>query len=296
MKLAIIVVHYKGRDLTEACLASLKKTQRPELALKVIVVDNGSSELLNFADNDFVELVKTRTNLGFTGGNNVGIKKALAQGAEWIMLLNNDTLLPTDFFEIFSQIDLKAGIIAPKIYFAPGKEYHYERYQEKDRGRVIWYAGGVIDWQNVYGSHRGVDEVDRSQYDQTATTDFSSGCAMLIKRAVFEKIGLLDEDYFLYLEDLEFCQRAKRAGFKVVFEPRLCLWHVNAGSSSVGGPLQDYFMTRNRLLFGQQYAPFRAKLALMRESLGLWFQGRKWQRKGVEDFYFRRWSQGSWYD
>ena len=286
-EICVVVVHYKGRELTKRCVESFE-------GQRVVVVDNGSPEPLDWQSSGLTEVIKIETNLGFTGGNNVGIKKALASDTEWIMLLNNDALLPADFFEIFSRLDLKGDIIAPKIYFAPGKEYHYRRYQEKDRGKVIWYAGGVIDWQNVYGSHRGVDEVDRGQYDQKEETDFASGCAMLVRREVFERVGLLDERYFLYLEDLEFCCRAKKTGFKVVFEPRLYLWHVNAGSSVVGGPLQDYFITRNRLLLAGQYASWRTKMALWREAGRLLVSGRAWQKKAVVDYWLRRQGRGRW--
>lgn len=293
-KIFVVVLHYKGRELTMACLESLKKTNQRGLKVRVLVIDNGSSEPLKWQSNAFIEVIKAGANLGYVGGNNLGIKKALAEGADWVLVLNNDTFLPKDFFQGLVRDDLKGEIIAPKIYFAPGKEYHYQRYQEEDRGKVIWYAGGVIDWHNVYGSHRGVDGVDNGQYDQQEETDFASGCAMLVKRQVWEKIGLFDKKYFLYLEDMEFCCRARRAGFKIVFNPRFYLWHLNASSSSVGSVLQDYFITRNRLLFGWCYASIRTKLALMKESWKILFTGRKWQKKGVRDFYLRRWGKGGW--
>jgi len=117
---------------------------------------------------------------------------------------------------------------------------------------------------------------------------------MFVNQRVFEKIGLFDERYFLYLEDLDFCQRAKLSGFKIIYAPQAKLWHKNAGSSTVGGSLHDYFFTRNRLLFGTKYGRLRAKLALVRESLRLLVSGRPWQKIGVKDFYLRRFGQGSW--
>lgn len=146
----------------------------------------------------------------------------------------------------------------------------------------------------MIASHQGVDEVDRGQHDQIMETEFVSGCAMLIKKAVLARIGLLDERYFLYYEDADFCQRARQAGFKIVFVPQAKIWHKNIGTGRTGSPLQDYYMVRNRLLFGMRWAPLRTKLALLRESLSLLFNGRVWQKRGVVDFYLRRFGKGSY--
>jgi hypothetical protein len=117
---------------------------------------------------------------------------------------------------------------------------------------------------------------------------------MLIHRLVLEKIGVLDDRYFLYLEDLAYSLKARCAGLPLYYIPDARLWHLNAVSSSVGGQLQDYFITRNRLLLGLSYAPWKTKLALVRESWRLFIKGRPWQKRAVTDFYLNRFSQGSW--
>lgn len=275
-----VIIHYKDKKLTRRCLASLAKLKKGKFQLKTIVIDND------------------RKNRGFAAGNNLGIKKALKADADDVLLLNNDTTVAPDFLEkmLTAARREKVGIVAPKIYFAPGYEYHRTQYKPSQRGKVIWYAGGQIDWANVLCSHRGVDEVDRGQYDCQAVTDFASGCAMLIKSKVFQKIGLLDQRYFLYLEDVEFCRRAEKAGFKVVYAPQAKIWHYNASSSQVGGDLHDYFITRNRLLFGLKYAPWRAKLGLLKESVRLLVAGRPWQKIAVKDFFKKKFGRGSWHD
>lgn len=298
-KISLVILHYGDQKLTDQCLASVKKLKTRGFGLQVTVVNNDPGEKLTRLQKKypFGRFLRAGKNLGFTGGNNLGIKKALELGSEGIMLLNNDTILAEDLIEVMvrkTEQDESAGILSPKIYFASGFEYHQERYRPEEKGRVFWYAGGLIDWENVLGSHRGVDEVDRGQYDQPEETDFISGCAMFVKREVFKKIGLLDEKYFLYLEDADFCQRAKKKGFRLLYEPEGRLWHVNAGSSEVGGRAHDYFFTRNRLLFGWRHAPWRAKLALSRESVKLLVKGRAWQKKGVKDFYAGKFGQGSW--
>jgi len=300
-KVALVILHYVDQRLTKECLESTEKLNTENLIFETIVVNNNPKEDLGELKKQFKNFtfLETGENLGFAAGNNLGINKALANNADAVLLVNNDTVLDKDLLlQLFkvANSEKTIGIVSPKIYFAPGYEYHKDRYRPKDLGKVIWYAGGVIDWQNILTSHRGVDEIDHGQYDIQEETDVISGCAMLVSREVFEKIGLFDERYFLYLEDLDFCQRAKLAGFKIIYAPQAKLWHYNAGSSSVGSPLHDYFFARNRMLFGIKYGQLRTKLALIRESFRLLASGRPWQKIGVRDFYLRRFGRGSWKD
>ena len=178
-----------------------------------------------------------------------------------------------------------------------GSEFHKDRYKKAEIGRVIWYAGGTIDWKNMIASHRGVDEVDKGQYEKLEKTDFASGCCVMIKREVLVKIGLFDEKYFLYYEDNDLCQRAKIAGYEIYYQPNAILWHKNAGSTGGSGSiLQDYYITRNRLLFGFKFAALKTKLSLVKESLGLMLNGRQWQKKGALDFYLNCFGKGSYHD
>ena len=159
-----------------------------------------------------------------------------------------------------------------------------------------------MDWNNVIGKHHGVDEVDKSQYEKVEETEFASGCCMMVKREVFEKVGFFDERYYLYYEDSDFCQRVKALptgrqgkGHRVMYAPKAVIWHKNAASAhGSGSSLQDYYITRNRLLFGMHYAPFRSKLALVRESFSLLLNGRQWQRRGILDFYLGKFGKGNY--
>lgn len=296
IKVGLVILHFNKPDLTEACLESVRQLETKGFKIEVIVVNNNPLEKIDFLKKKFLEFIflKTSKNLGYAGGNNFGIKKALARKADFVLLLNNDTFfdkkLVIEFLKA-AKADKQVGVLGPKIYFAPGCEFHQQIYQQKDKGKVIWYAGGLVDWQNIIASHRGVDEVDQRQYIQLEATDFVSGCAMLVRKEVFEKVGFFDENYFLYLEDVDWCWRAKRKGYKIIFVPSAKLWHANAGSSEVGGPLHDYYLTRNRMLFGFKYASWRAKFALIRESLKILFKGSPWQKLGIKDFYLRRFGQ-----
>ena len=297
-KIAIVILHFTNKKQTLSCLLSINKLEAEGLKTEVVVVNNNPKENLHDLKTKFnkFSFLETGKNLGYAAGNNFGIKRVLKEKPDFVFVINNDTVLDEkillNLIE-FAKTDEKIGILGPKIYFAPGYEFHKERYQVKDQGKVIWYAGGLIDWSNIVSSHRGVDEIDRGQYDTLMETGFVSGCAMLVKKEVWEKIGFFDERFFLYWEDVDFCQRAKIAGFKIVFVPQAKLWHANAGSSEVGGVLHDYYMTRNRLLFGLRYASFKTKLALFKQSLKILFQGRPWQKIGVRDFYLRKFGQGS---
>ena len=303
--------------MTLNCLRSLAKIRCDGFCVEVVVVDNGSTDGSVFRIKEYVQkysrlfvppirdnsgnpsirLIENRANLGFAEGNNVGIKYALGEGADYACLLNNDTRVDPNFLvELVrtAESDGKIGIVGGKIYFEKGYEFHKERYKKEDLGKVIWYAGGKIDWDDVYATHRGVDEVDQGQYDAVSETGYINGCLMLIKREVLRKVGLFDPKYFLYYEDADLSVRAQRAGFKIIYSPWAKIWHLNAGSSGSGSFLHDYFTTRNRMLFGMKYAQFRSKIALLKESLKLLKSGRQWQKIGIRDFYLNKFGKGSW--
>lgn len=299
----VSIINYNGTANTLECLKSLNN-QKTSFPLYVLVVDNGSKTPFSVNHNNFknfrFKLTSNKDNLGFSGGHNTGIRFALEHDADYVLLLNNDTLADSRLIEELVKVaetDSKIGIVGPKIYFSKGYEFHKDRYTPSEFGKVIWYAGGVMDWDNVLGFHRGVDEVDKGQYDRLEETQFVSGCCMLIKKEVFQKIGFLDERYFLYYEDIDYNVRVRKEKYKIMFAPSALLWHKNAASAGgSGSSLQDYYITRNRMLLGFSYAPFPARISLVRESLEIILTGRKWQRKGIVDFVLRKFGKGSFRD
>lgn len=290
-QIAIVIINWNGKKDTLNCLASLRELAISAFTKSVIVVDNGSSDgsvreiREKFPD---VYIIETKENLGFTEGNNIGMSWALKQKADHVWLLNNDTLVDRRaLIELVKAFDdSNVGIAGSKIYFSPGREYHKDRYKPNEQGHILWYAGGIIDWDNMYARHRGVDEVDRGQYDKTEETAFVTGCSMMIKKEVLQKVGMFDNRYYLYLEDVDLCLQAQRVHYKTMYVPSSKVWHVNAGSS--GGPgskLHEYYQTRNRLLLGLRFAPMRTKFALLREGLRFLVQGTPVQKKAVVDFF-----------
>lgn len=301
MKIFLVVLNWNRKKDTLECLESIKKLRVKDYSLRVIIVDNGSTdgsqkEIKKSIKGIEGKLIENKENLGFARGNNIGIKDALKEGADFVMVLNNDTVLDKDLVVsllLTTDKHKDAGIISPKIYFAKGFEFHKDRYTRRDLGKVIWYAGGHIDWDNVLGSNKGVDEVDIGQHNSVSDTDFATGACMFIRRETLEKVGLFDEKYFMYLEDADLSIKAEKSGWRVLYEPSGILWHKVAQSSGIGSGLNDYYLTRNKLLFGMRYAPLRAKFALVRESARLFLSGRKWQKQGVLDFYLNRFKKGS---
>lgn len=293
----ISILNFNGEKNTLDCLESLGAINEKGFILTILVIDNGSSLPLIEIQNTKIKIIKNKTNIGFSGGHNMAIRYAFETKADYILILNNDTYVDKNFLGELLRIaekDDEIGILCPKIYFAPGFEFHKEKYAEKDRGSVLWYAGGKMDWNNVVGHHLGVDEVDNGQFDKMGETAYATGCCAMLKRSVLEKVGLFDEKYFLYYEDNDLSMRVKKEGFKIIYVPKSVIFHKNAGSAGgSGSKLQDYYITRNRLLFGMRYAPIRAKFALFRESLKILLTGRYWQRMGIIDFYIRRLGKGS---
>ena len=241
---AVILVNWNGQKDTLACLESLRALQvYPTMRHQVIVVDNASSDgsAERIAESfPEVHLLRQDQNLGFVGGNNAGIELARRLGADLVLLLNNDTLVSPDFLahlvDAF-QSDPQAGAVGPLI------NYH----QQPD---VIWSAGGAIDWSRGSTRMIGLNERDSGQYGtQSQAVDFVTGCAILVPMRVIDRVGILDERFFAYYEETEWCVRISRAGFRILFVPSAKIWHKILPTARAASPMVHYYMTRNRLLF-----------------------------------------------
>lgn len=264
IKHAVVLVNYQVSADTIACVKSILMCKD---APHIIVVDNGSArEVIQELRDAYPGLdIIASLNVGFSAANNLGIKKALKLGAEVVYLLNNDTEVdPNLFFRAYRYVAGKNRISGGKIYYAKGYEFHDV---QKGKGDVLWYAGGSMDWGSVIARHRGVDELDSGQYNKTKPVDFITGCFIAVPRQVFKKLGLLDESFFLYLEDADFCLHAKKLGIEVMYNPNLVVYHRNSSSTVAGSPLVDYYLTRNRFFIGRRYGSLRLRFALLREAI-----------------------------
>lgn len=292
-----IIVNYNTPKETELAIRSAVKATANGFRHQVLVVDNGSKIPLKLAKDlqkAPVELIRSEANLGFTGGNNLGMSHAVKHyQADYFFLLNSDAEVDRQGVQALYDAlhnDPKAGIAVSKIYFTAGLEFHRKSYKKSERGKVLWFAGGSIDWQNLVAFHRGVDEVDRGQFDQQTTCDFATGCALMIKRVVTEHVGILDKRFFGYYEDMDYSLRVKKNGYKLLFVPQSIVWHMNSGSvaGGVGSKFQQYYQTRNRLLVIAKHGTWRNWLTALRFMFNTLIHGSDAERKGIFDFLFFR--------
>lgn len=237
---AIVVLNWHGRTDTLQCLHSLAQLSYPQRSLWLI--DNGCRE---FSADEVARLVPggrylhTATNLGFAGGCNLGIRETLLTGAEFILFLNNDATIAPEALSLMVQAaeaDSTVGIVGAKVL------------QMVDPS-VLECAALRVDlrWGRLY--QIGFGEPDCGQYDDLADVTAVSAAAMLVRRTLCERLGGFDERYFAYLEDVDFCLRARQAGFRVHVAPQARVWHK--GKTSTGGatsPHSLYYATRNHLM------------------------------------------------
>lgn len=267
----IIILNWKGWQDTRECLDSCLKVSYPNY--RILVVDNGStdgSDALIEKTFPAVELIRAGNNFGFTGGNNIGMRHALSMGADYVLLLNNDTIVDPEFVTELVRIaesDAAYGIVCSKIYF-------------HDRPDVIWYAGASFYPWLGWGRHRGYGEHDRGQYDSTEPTMRATGCVLMACKELCDKIGLLSDEYFIYCEDTDWGMRARNAGYKIIYVPSSKVWHkVSRTMGAVSGKTY-YYSVRNILLCIDNNAPLPLALryarygtVLMTMLLSLFTQG-----------------------
>ncbi len=248
--ISIITVNYNQTQYTCELLESLRRAQYSNL--EIIVVDNGSrispEQELNQKFPE-AQVIVSSSNLGFAGGNNLGIKAAKGK---YLFFLNNDTEVDPDLFNPLIRLfesTPDAGIASPKILYHNSNE-------------TIQYVG--CSRLNPYTgrNHReGFKEHDRGQYDTLRTTDLAHGAAMMVPRTVIDKAGMMPELFFLYYEELDWCETIKAAGYKIYVVPQSKVYHKESMSIGKNSTLKTYYMTRNRLLFMRRHTSGLIKLS-----------------------------------
>jgi GT2 family glycosyltransferase len=241
---ALIILNWNGWRDTVACVESCRELTWPNY--RTVVVDNGSTdgseENLRRLLPD-VEIIQTGANLGFAGGNNIGIRRALEEGADYVWLLNNDTIVaPEALGELVRCLEDNptAAMAGSKIY------YH-------DSLRTIWCAGGAWEKGRLRLRQRGANQVDDGQFDEPRTMGSVSGCSMLVRSDAIARIGLMDESYFLYWEDTDWCARAREQGYGIVLAAASHVWHKVSATVSAHSERQYYYFTRNGLRFCRRH-------------------------------------------
>ena len=239
-RLSIILVNYRRSADTVDCLASLRTSTFKDFHAYVVDNASGDDSILRVRHGfPEVTVLENPANIGFGGGNNVGIARAIADNAALILLLNNDTVVnPHTLAGLVAAMDShpEAGVVGAKIHYY-------------DQPNLLWFAGGVLHPDAGSVRHRGIKEQDTGQFDLLQPSDFITGCCLLFRREVYDRIGGLDSAYFAYYEDADFCLRARRAGFTILYEPAASLLHKVSSTSAWDSNVYLYFNLRNRLLF-----------------------------------------------
>jgi GT2 family glycosyltransferase len=268
----IVVLNWNGFKDTSELLESLSKIIYRNY--RIIVVDNNShqneSERLRNSYGKAIHIISCKENLGFAGGNNIGIKYSLQDNADYILLLNNDTIVQPDFLEILLrkfESDERAGIIAPRINY----------YDKPDN---IWTEGGKISWLRGSG-FAYCDKLETQVELVDKSVSFVSGCCMLIKAEVILKVGPFDENYFLYTEDTDLCLRTIRAGYKIYVVPQSKIFHkVSSSTRTSHSILPLYYVTRNRLYFAKKNFKYTYLLTVTYIFLAMTLKSFIWAASG----------------
>ncbi len=283
-KIIIIVINWNNYNDTFECLASLGNVTYPNY--KIIVIDNNSSDGSGEKiKNEFPQhvYIQNEENFGFAEGNNVGIRYAIWEKADYVWILNNDvTISPnslTELAEAAEKFD-KIGILGSKICYYPETQ-------------KIFSAGAkIILWSGKSVSY-GQNELDNGQYDEAREVGYVSGCSLFISTKMLDEVGLLDKRYFMYYEEADLAVRARKRGWKVVYIPTSIIWHKHASTIKKYNVSSGYYVTRNHLLFMRCNYPWFIITALiwsLRYNLINHLLSGRWENfkvsiRGYKDFF-----------
>nr|WP_298929758.1 glycosyltransferase family 2 protein [uncultured Allomuricauda sp.] len=250
---SIITINYNESEVTSDLLQSIRGLTYPNY--EIIVVDNASPN-----DNPDsikekypeVNLIKSKENLGFAGGNNLGLKQAKG---DYLLFINNDTIVPKGFIEPLVetlQEDKTIGMVSPKIKF------HWDP-------TLIQYAGytPMSHW-TIRNNSIGYHQKDDGDFDRAGETQSIHGAAMMVPKSVVENVGMMTEIYFLYYEEHDWAEMVKRAGYKIYYQPKSHILHKESVSTGKFSPLKTYYISRNRILFARRnFKPFQLFISLL---------------------------------
>lgn len=257
-KITVVVLNWNGQADTIGCVQSL--TQVDYVNFEIVVVDNGSTDgsvPAIRAAFPGVGLIETGHNLGYAGGNNAGIRWALERGTDYVFIINNDTVVDSGLLKAFvraTELAPEAGVYGAKIF-------------QEDQTDRLWFAGAEWRPNELEFRHVGFNEPDSIEFNGFREWDYLTGCALFVDVAVFAKVGLLDEDFFLVYEETDWCFRARAQGYRCLFVPQARLWHkVSVSFGGEGSPLAMYFVTRNKLLWARKHLGAKDRAAVQRKA------------------------------
>jgi GT2 family glycosyltransferase len=250
---SVVTLNWNSQQVTSEFLRSIGE-QNTYANLEVIVVDNASkTDPTSVFEHIYppVKVIRNDTNLGFSGGNNVGIRAAKG---EYLFIVNNDTEftpgLVEGLIEVFQQYP-DTGVVSPKFH------YYFHK-------GTIEYAG--YESVNIFTGRNGMvgcKEKDEGQYNEIRETNYAHGGGMMVSRRVIEEVGLMPEEFFLYYEEFDWCTQIKKKGFKVYYQPKSLIYHKESMTTGKASPLKTFYITRNRILFMRRNAPLPGLLVFL---------------------------------
>ena len=264
----VVILNWNGWEDTLDCLSSLEKLAYPKY--EVVVVDNGSTDGSESKIREAypgIAVLQTGDNLGFAGGNNLGIRYALEQGADFIWFLNNDAVVDSralHFLLLEALSDKSIGMVGSKIY------YH-------EHPNRIWFAGGTIDRLTAWATHIGMGEADLGQWDRERDVGYVSGCSFLVSKVLVEDIGFLDTRFFLYYEESDWATRAWENGWRLRYQPKSIVWHKVSRSVQLDSPVMAYHLCKSWALYAKKHissTPAFTVLAIIRYLAPLLVRGK----------------------
>jgi GT2 family glycosyltransferase len=249
-RVSIIILNWNSYQVTLDCLLSLRKIDYSNF--EMVVVDNGSvdgsaEKLLENVPE--IKLIRNARNLGFAGGCNVGMRDALRRGTDYVLLLNNDTIVAPDFLSQLVHVaesDEKIGAVSPKVLF----------FDHPDR---LNYAGGEHALWRLFPKMFGLRQIDNGRYDKLREVSFLTGCAFLIKAEVVNKIGVMEEIYFHFYEDIEWSLRVLKSGYKTYYVPAAKIWHKEhyVTDRNQGNGFIEFHLARANVIFARKHVPLK---------------------------------------
>lgn len=250
-KIGIVLVNYNGENFQNDCIRTIKNMDYNNY--KIIVVDNDSKDnsvKILKEEFDDVIIIETGENCGVAKGNNIGIKKSLELECDYVLLLNNDTEVDKHMLKEMVKTASENTMVTCKMY-----------YYKPDN--TIWCAGGKINWDKATTTHFGENDKDNGEYNISKYIEYTPTCCLLIHRNVFDKIGFMDEKYFMYYDDTDFIARANAEGFRIWYEANAKLWHkVSSSSGGMESNTSIYYGNRNRMYFIDKFYNSKIKVKL----------------------------------
>ena len=292
--LVTVILNTNRRDDTLECINSLNASTYDNHS--IIVLDNQSTDgSVDVIKNTYpeIQIIELHENLGYGGNNNVGIKAAIERKADWIFVLNEDVIVSPNCLEQIvesGERDPDIGIIGPIVY-------HHQS------PHLIQSAGGTLG-QHWEVAHAAVDEPDHGQFNNTREVDWISGCGIVVRRQAIEEVGLIDDRFFYYWDETEWCMRMHDNGWKVILVPSAKIWHKGVTVNHQPKPTVTYYATRNRLhTLAKHHAPISVwafAWAQLLRTLTSWTIKPRWRYMrdhrnamwyGIVDFLHGRWGQ-----